>query len=109
MLVAAPRAAHRLAVESNRPSRPGGWFGARLGPAPIAESSSSPFRRCTVRRIVDSHGAHPPTSSAARIWPEAGAVHSPIAVKERQPAKTAQTASAKDRRDRMPHTPSCAA
>lgn len=62
---------------------------------PMAVSNSSPSRRCSVRRMVDSLGGHPVTSSAARTSSEALAAHSPIAVNERQPASTAHAATAR--------------
>lgn len=82
----AGRAAHCLAVDGSVRA---------VAQPPIAESSLSPSSRCNVRRRVDSHGDYPPASSAARICPEALAAHSPIAVNDRAPAKTAPTANAR--------------
>src|SRR5450759_5319012 len=63
--------------------------------APTTASSSSPSTRVSTRRVVASHGRREPaTPSRAGTPASASATHSPIAVNERAPPRTAANTTA---------------
>lgn len=62
---------------------------------PARSSNTSASSRCKVRRKVDSEGTAPATPSPRKVSWSASAAHSAIAVNDRAPASTAQTASPK--------------
>ena len=88
-------AAHGLAVHREHPpplARSAGRAQSLDEPAD-QRVEPAPSKRCTTRRIVDSHGPRPVIPSASATSAGRSATHSEIATNDRDPAATAHTAT----------------